>query len=263
MPFANILQVAFCFLVLGLGGCSSLQPKPEPNVIESHGQTETTLPPELTNMFSDALTLLKNEEFEESEQVLLTITNKYPNYAGPWTNLAIAQLSLEKYDDSLISVDKALVIDNQFCQSLSLKGVILRELGQFSDAKVAYLKAVECDSSDFISLYNLGVLSDLYLHDEVAALFYYQSYLVALNDTAGDFKEEGSKEKSSKDSTVESWVVGLKRRVPEEQRMALVVKKDSSEKNTKTLDANAQPPAAEVNSINSDRSSQPQLAGEE
>jgi tetratricopeptide (TPR) repeat protein len=253
MPFANVLQIAFCFLVLGLGGCSSLQPKPEPKVIDTDGQAETTLPPELTNMFSDALTLLKDEEFEESEQLLLDITNKYPSYAGPWTNLAIAQLSLEKYDDSLASVDKALVIDNRFCQSLSLKGVILRELGRFSDAKSAYLKAIECDSSDFISLYNLGVLSDLYLHDEVAALFYYQSYLAALNNIEG----------APNDSKVESWVVGLKRRVPEEQRMALVVKKHSSEENTKALDANAQPPAAEVNSINSDRSNQPQLAGEE
>tara|TARA_B100001059_G_C17718583_1_gene519397 strand:- start:545 stop:1111 length:567 start_codon:yes stop_codon:yes gene_type:complete len=185
-------------------------------------------------MFSNALALLKEEEFKESEQLLLEITNKYPNYAGPWTNLAIAQLSLEKYDDSLVSVDKALVIDNQFCQSLSLKGVILREQGKFEDAKTAYLNAIECDSSDIRSLYNLGVLSDLYLHDEVTALFYYQSYLVALNNIEG----------APNDSTVESWVVGLKRRVPEEQRMTLDIKKNGSEESIKSFDGNAQPQLA-------------------
>lgn len=234
MPFAKALKIVSLLLIIGLSGCSVLQSKPEPKVLEANSPVEAALPLELTNMFSNALALLKEEEFKESEQLLLEITNKYPNYAGPWTNLAITQLSLEKYDDSLVSVDKALVIDNQFCQSLSLKGVILREQGKFEDAKTAYLNAIECDSSDIRSLYNLGVLSDLYLHDEVTALFYYQSYLVALNNIEG----------APNDSTVESWVVGLKRRVPEEQRMTLDIKKNGSEESIKSFDGNAQPQLA-------------------
>lgn len=220
MLFVNTVR-GCCLLIaiaIGISGCSSVPPKPK--VIDTQeAVTEKTLSAELTQSFADALTLLRDEKFQQSEVMLLNITSEYPDFAGPWSNLAIAQLSLEKYDDSLMSINKSLAVDEKFCPSLSLKGIILRELGRFSEAKAAYLSAIECNPEDMISLYNLGVLSDLYLHDDASALFYYERYLVALNETEG----------ASKDSTVESWVVGLKRRVPEEQRIVRTIKKDKTE----------------------------------
>ena len=211
MPFASLMRLWMLVLLVGLNGCSLLKPKPE--VVDNQVQTEGALAPELEQMFADALGLLRDNEFEQAEQELLVITSKYPDYAGPWSNLAIAQLSLKKYEASLESINAAINIDAKFCPSLALKGVALRELGRFSDAKAVYLQAIECDPDDVASVYNLGVLADLYLHDATTALFYYQTYLVAL---------EGEQ-----DSTVESWVVGLKRRVPEDQRIALVTKKSA------------------------------------
>ncbi len=220
MLFVNTVR-GCCLLIaitIGISGCSSVPPKPK--VIDTQeAVTEKTLSAELTQSFADALTLLRDEKFQQSEVMLLNITSEYSDFAGPWSNLAIAQLSLEKYDDSLMSINKSLEVDEKFCPSLSLKGIILRELGRFSEAKAAYLSAIECNPEDMISLYNLGVLSDLYLHDDASALFYYERYLVALNETEG----------ASKDSTVESWVVGLKRRVPEEQRIVRTIKKDKTE----------------------------------
>lgn len=220
MLFVNTVR-GCCLLIaitIGINGCSSVPPKPK--VIDTQeAVTEKTLSAELSQSFADALTLLRDEKFQQSEVMLLNITSEYPDFAGPWSNLAIAQLSLEKYDDSLMSINKSLAVDEKFCPSLSLKGIILRELGRFSEAKAAYLSAIECNPEDMISLYNLGVLSDLYLHDDASALFYYERYLVALNETEG----------ASKDSTVESWVVGLKRRVPEEQRIVRTIKKDKTE----------------------------------
>ena len=209
MPFASCMRLWILVLLVGLNGCSLLKPKPE--VVDNQVQAEGALAPELKQMFADVLALLRDKEFEQAEQELLAITNKYPDYAGPWSNLAIAQLSLKKYEASLESINAAINIDSNFCPSLALKGVVLRELGRFSDSKTVYLQAIECDPDDAASIYNLGVLADLYLHDATTALFYYQTYLVAL---------EGEQ-----DSTVESWVVGLKRRVPEDQRIALIIKK--------------------------------------
>lgn len=209
MPFASFMRLWVLVLLVGLNGCSLLKPKPE--IVDNQVQAEGALSPELKQMFADALGLLRDKEFEPAEQSLLVITSKYPNYAGPWSNLAIAQLSLKKYEASLESINSAINIDSSFCSSLALKGVVLRELGKFADAKTVYLQAIECNPDDIASIYNLGVLADLYLHDATTALFYYQTYLVAL---------EGEQ-----DSTVESWVVGLKRRVPEDQRIALVIKK--------------------------------------
>ena len=254
MPFVNIKHVLIACVFVALSGCGLFQTKPE--VVDNHLETEAAIDPKLQTLFVDALALLRDEKFDEAEQQLLNITSTYPDFAGPWSNLAIAQLSLKKYDESLVSINKSLQVDQKFCSSLSLKGVILRELGKFEDAKTSYLKAVECNPKDNLSIYNLGVLADLYMHDEVTALYYYQTYL--------------TNQLENKDPVVETWVVDLKRRVPEDQRIAVVSKEvvtelpvagESSDQvvveteNAEKLPVKTDAPIIENN--------EPQLAGEE
>ena len=242
MPFAKIKHILVLLIFFGLSGCGLFQTKPE--IVDNQVETEAAIDPELQSMFVDAMALLRDGEFEQAEQALLVITQKYPNFAGPWSNLAIAQLSLKKYEDGLTSINASLKVDEKFCASLSLKGVILRELGKFEDAKVSYLQAIECEPKDNLSIYNLGVLADLYMHDEISALFYYQTYLAASGE--------------EKDKVVESWVVDLKRRVPEEQRIAIVSPASDTGVHVKeTAIDNAATDELTV------ESNEPQLAGEE
>ena len=224
--FVKCMRLSFLLAAVSLSGCSVFTPKPV--VVDTQADVLGPIPPELQQTFGDALELLQNEEFEEAENLLLDVTKKFPNFAGPWSNLAISQSKQEKYDAALVSVDNALKQDDEFCQAVSLKGVILRELGQFKQAKDQYLSALSCNPNDIMTLYNIGVLSDLYLHDNVTALSYYQKYLAALGE--------------QQDETVQSWVVDLKRRVPAETQQEPV-------QNIET--------AVEANS------SAPQLAGEE
>lgn len=254
MPFVNIKHILIACVFIVLSGCGLFQTKPE--VVDNHLETEAAIDPELQSLFADALALLRDEKFEEAEQQLLAITSAYPDFAGPWSNLAIAQLSLKKYDISLVSINISLEADQGFCSSLSLKGVILRELGKFEEAKASYLKAVECNPKDNLSIYNLGVLADLYMHDEISALFYYQTYL--------------ANQSESKDSVVETWVVDLKRRVPEEQRIAVATKVVAPNSTMDKLSAEnitADASKAESEKIDSEsvvlENNEPQLAGEE
>lgn len=242
MPFARFKHVLVLIIFFGLSGCGLFQTKPE--IVDNQVETEGAIDPKLQSMFIDAMALLRDGKFEQAEQELLNITQKYPDFAGPWSNLAIAQLSLKKYEDALTSIDASLKVDGKFCASLSLKGVILRELGKFENAKASYLQAIECDPKDNLSIYNLGVLADLYMHDEVSALFYYQTYLAAQG--------------AEKDNVVESWVVDLKRRVPEEQRIAIVT--PSSETGVQVKETAADNVAVDELAI---ESNEPQLAGEE
>jgi tetratricopeptide (TPR) repeat protein len=198
--FVKVVRLAFLVSIVGLSGCSMFAPKPE--VVDSQAGLLGPISTELQQSFADALVLLQDEKFAEAEVLLLKITSDFPAYAGPWSNLSIAQSKQERFEEALISINNALQQDQQFCQALSFKGVVLRELGQFKLAKEQYLAALLCDPSDALSVYNLGVLSDLYLHDNVAALSYYQQYLVT----------QGEKE----NDVVKSWVVDLKRRVPAE-----------------------------------------------
>jgi Flp pilus assembly protein TadD len=217
-----VVFVAF----IGLSGCSIFTSKPE--VIDTQANVLGPIPLELQQAFGEALVLLRDKEFAEAEQALLAITLKFPNYAGPWSNLAIAQGKLEKFDEALLSVNKALLENENFCQALSFKGIVLRELGKFKLAKEQYLAALVCNPNDSLTLYNLGVLSDLYLHDNVTALSYYQQYLAT---------------QKQQDKTVASWVVDLKRRVPAE-----ALKESVKPLESEVIDANT---------------SEPQLAGEE
>lgn len=220
------MRLSFLLAAVLLSGCSIFTPKPV--VVDTQADVLGAIPTELEQSFGDALELLQDEEYEEAEKLLLVVTQKFPDFAGPWSNLAIAQSKQEKYDAALVSIDNALQQDESFCQAVSLKGVVLRELGQFKQAKDQYLAALTCNPNDIMTLYNVGVLSDLYLHDNVTALSYYQKYLAALGE--------------QQDETVQSWVVDLKRRVPAESQQEPV-------QNIET--------AAEANS------SAPQLAGEE
>ena len=225
--FAKLVRISFLGIVMGLSGCSSLF-TPKPEVIDLKVDVLKPIPAALKQSFGDALGLMQNEDFVAAEILLLEITSNFPNYAGPWSNLAIAQSKQEKFEEALVSIDYALRQDERFCPAMSFKGVVLRELGKFKLAKEQYLAALECNPNDAMTLYNLGVLSDLYLHDNVAALSYYQQYLIAQGE--------------QQDKTVESWVVDLKRRVPVDDQ------KKSSENLEKSDEANT---------------STPQLAGEE
>jgi tetratricopeptide (TPR) repeat protein len=198
MRFANIFRLGLLVSIVGLSGCSIFTPKPE--VVDSQADVLGPIPPKLQQAFGDALGLMQNEEFSAAEKLLIEITLKFPSYAGPWSNLAIAQSKQEKFEEALASIDKALQQDENFCQALSFKGVVLRELGRFKLAKEQYLAALACNPNDILTVYNLGVLSDLYLHDNVTALSYYQQYLISQGE--------------QQDETVKSWVVDLKRRVP-------------------------------------------------
>ena len=224
--FVKCMRLSFLLAAVLLSGCSIFTPKPV--VVDTQADVLGPIPAELQQSFGDALELLQDEEYESAEELLLEVTQKFPGFAGPWANLAIAQSKQEKYDAALISIDSALQQDENFCQAVSLKGVVLRELGQFKQAKDQYLSALSCNPNDIMTLYNIGVLSDLYLHDNVTALSYYQKYLAALGE--------------QQDETVQSWVVDLKRRVPAESQQEPVQNIETA------VDAN---------------SSAPQLAGEE
>lgn len=212
MQFAKCVRLPLLIIMVGLSGCSMFTPKPE--VVDTQAAELGRIPTELQNGYGEVLALMQDEEFVAAEVMLLDITAKFPTYAGPWSNLSITQSKQENFEQALISIDQSLLQDAAFCPAMSIKGIVLRELGKFKQAKEQYLAALVCDPSDALTLYNLGVLSDLYLHDYAKALSYYQQYLI----TQGEQQDE----------VVKSWVVDLKRRVPVEDQESRVQGIDES-----------------------------------
>lgn len=190
--------LALMLAVTLLSGCSLF--KPAPKVVDTDPALQP-LPPELTDAYNDGLELLRDGEFEAAETHWQGLTEQYAQYPGNWLNLAIAQYRLEKFDDSLASVDKAQAINADFCPAHKVRALDERELGKFHDAEKSYLAAINCDPADADVRYNLGILYDLYLHDLPKAVEQY-TQVQAMN------KEP--------DETLTMWITDLQRRNSEQ-----------------------------------------------
>lgn len=187
-----VKRLSFFSVVLLVGACSLLQPAPE---IIDDGPKEKPLPPQLIEAYNSGLELLQDmdealasgvagdeagddlaglDTVKKASQHWQILVDKFPEYPGVWTNLALTQFHLQRYEDSHRSLTKALTINPDFCSAFKLKGLVERELGRFNDAEISYLAAAKCDPQDPDVPYNLGILYDLYLHDLEKALAQYE-----------------------------------------------------------------------------------------
>jgi len=101
--------------------------------------------------------------------------------------------------EALASGDAALTAKPDSATLHEQRGLTLRLMGRFADARAAYEKALALDANHANAALNLGVLLDLYLDDAAGALAQYQRYLALT--PAGD-------------PAVAKWVTELKNRKP-------------------------------------------------
>ena len=151
---------------------------------------------DIEDMFDEAVSLLKSEQYDDAIKVLeqlIAIENRVPT---PYINLAMAyeikgdREKAEKFLLEAVKVDLAHpVANNQL-------GMLYRKLGRFDDAKKAYLNALTRNSDYLPVIKNLGILCELYMRDLPCALEQYEHYL----------------ELSPDDKTMKIWVSDLRRR---------------------------------------------------
>ena len=66
-----------------------------------------------------------------------------PDYAPAWSNLGELFRRLERYDESLEALDKAIQLDPNLADAWRNRGEALRALGRDEDADLAFAKADE------------------------------------------------------------------------------------------------------------------------
>lgn len=156
------------------------------------------LPLTLIKGYDEVTSLLKSKQKEKAQQKLASLHTEHPTSSGPSYRLARLLLEQKQYQQALDWVNKSIAIKPQNYYAINLKGVLLRELGQFDQAKESYLKAIEVYPDFPKSHLNVGVLADLYLYDLVLALKHYQIYMV---------------KNKVEDKKVAGWILDLKRRI--------------------------------------------------
>ena len=186
------------FSLLLLQGCSLSAPKPA--VVDTVPQQQP-LTPELTAAYYEGLTLLQNHHYDAASIYWQNLSQQYPQYPGVWTNLALCQYQQQQFTAALESLNKAHELAADYCPAFKIKGLLQRELGQFTAAEQNYRQAITCDPADADVHYNLGILYDLYLHDLAQAL---EQYTQAQSMAA------------EPDDTLSMWITDLQRRRAEQ-----------------------------------------------
>lgn len=135
------------------------------------------IPPEATQQFERALTLLSAGDFAQAAADLQRLADAYPDYAGPLVNLGI----VHQKTGNLAEAEKVLKAATQRGEpnaaAFNQLGIVYRKLGRFKEADQAYTQALSIDPNYALAHLNLGVLCDMYLGDAQRALTAYEAYL--------------------------------------------------------------------------------------
>lgn len=153
---------------------------------------------EIKKAYKDVASLNKAKKYSVAINLLDGIQKKYPQLSGPDYQKARIYLNQGKLRQALESVELSLKNNQRNYFSLNLKGIILKESGQFEQSKEVYLEAIKVYPPHPNSHLNLGVLADIYMGELPLALIQYREYMRLVDN---------------KDKTVANWILELERRV--------------------------------------------------
>lgn len=161
---------------------------------------KTDLPLELIKAYDVAKNFLAAKNTQGALAKLQQTQEAFPQESGPSYRIARIHLEAKEYDKALQAVEKSVFVNPKNYYAQNLKGVILRELGKFPEAKTAYMAALEAYPRHADSHLNLGILADIYMYDLPLALKHYEFYLELIQ---------------AENKKVNGWVIDLKRRIPQ------------------------------------------------
>jgi tetratricopeptide (TPR) repeat protein len=111
-----------------------------------------------------------DDQIQNTEGTSNTLTDSSPN-----TNLiqkGSELLNTSRYEEALVSFDRALMIDSKSVDALNGKGMALNQLGKYEEALTWFDKTLEIVPDFTNALYNKGVtLSNLGKYEEALTWF--------------------------------------------------------------------------------------------
>lgn len=168
-------------------------PAPEGEVGEQVREKDPSV-----ELFLQAISELKKDSLDNAIILLQQLVEMEPAFPKAYTNLGLAQLKQGRTAEAEKSLLQAIEGDGSDAVAFNHLAVILRERGDFEQAQDHYRKALSADDEYANAHLNYGILLDLYLQDQAAALQQYQRY----QQLTGESNE-----------TVSKWIVDLKRQL--------------------------------------------------
>jgi Tfp pilus assembly protein PilF len=193
----QLLRAAVVVAVVFLQGCGTTSSMNE-GAATTRSEVAEPAPEFAVAAYERALEAMANGETTEAELELEHLILEFPEYAGPYVNLAILYRTSDREDEAEEILDRALQLDPSHPAANNQLGMLLRTRGQFVAAEAAYKRAIAADDRYALAYRNLGILQDLYLNRPADALKNYERYQDLIPEP---------------DATVAGWIIDLRRRL--------------------------------------------------
>jgi len=127
--------------------------------------------------FAEALQLMKAKQNPEALAAFKALTEDFPNYSAPYTDLGILYARSKQRDPALAAFKQALASDPKNAIAATWLGTLSREAGDYAQAEKYYVGAITARPDYAAAHFNLAVLYDQYLNRYASALAEYAAYL--------------------------------------------------------------------------------------
>ena len=177
-------------LLMTISACSNQVTSNQPAVTKQTAESSI----EELQIYKNAIVALNNNELAKAEKLFISMSERQPNIAGSWANLALISIKEDNLAQAEVYAKTALVKNPNMPQALNLSGYLAQKKGAINIAKSYYLQAISHKSDYALAHYNLALVYDVYLQDIAKAIEHYQYYL-AYN--------------KQQDENTENWLEGL------------------------------------------------------
>lgn len=126
--------------------------------------------------FKSALNYMQVGDIESARAALIAITEKAPNYSGPWTNLGIISAGQRQYDQAQTYFYQALKCHDRNTVAMNWLGYLSSIKKEYSAASNWYTRAIAIDPKYAEAHLNLAMLYEANLNRPKAALEHYRIY---------------------------------------------------------------------------------------
>ena len=176
--------------IITISACSNQVTSNQPVVTKQTAESSI----EELQLYKNAIVALNNNELAKAKKLFTTMSERQPNIAGSWANLALISIKEDNLAQAEVYAKTALVKNPNMPQALNLSGYLAQKKGAINIAKSYYLQAISHKSDYALAHYNLALVYDVYLQDIAKAIEHYQYYL-AYN--------------KQQDENTENWLEGL------------------------------------------------------
>lgn len=148
--------------------------------------------------FKASVDLLKQQQWSQAEKELITLTKNYPQYSGPWLNLAYLYSKTDRNHKAEQAYQKAINANPRNINAYNELAILFREQGRFIESEQLYIRALSTWNDHPATHLNLAILYDLYMGRMDDALHHYRQYQSL---------------QSEEDHKVKAWIADLQRRI--------------------------------------------------